>query len=84
MSEKKPLQSVQKSLVCTMQIAEELGNIQDQLKIIEKAKSEIRQSESTIEELNNIINVELNKYLYPERHPIKRGLGLSIEEFNSL
>jgi prefoldin subunit 5 len=72
MSEKKPLQSVQKSLVCTMQIAEELGNIQDQLSIIEKAKSEIRQSESTIEELNNIINVELNKYLYPERHPIKR------------
>ncbi len=72
MSEKKHLQSVQKSLVCTMQIAEELGNIQDQLKIIEKANSEIRQSESTIEELNNIINVELNKYLYPERHPIKR------------
>ena len=72
MSEKKPLQSVQKSLVCTMQIAEELGNIQDQLKIIEKAESEIRQSESTIEELNNIINRQLNKYLYPERHPIKR------------
>ena len=72
MSEKKPLQSVQKSLVCTMQIAEELGNIQDQLKIIEKAESEIRQSESTIEELNNIINRQLNKYLYPERHTIKR------------
>ena len=63
MEERKPIERVQKSLVCTMQIAEELGNIQDQLAIIEKAKAEIRMSQTTIEQLNSVINVELNRFL---------------------
>ena len=63
----KGIEHVQRSLVCTMQIAEEVGNIQDQLKIIEKAESEIRQSEVAISHLNNLMNRDLNKYLKSEK-----------------
>lgn len=63
----KGIEHVQRSLVCTMQIAEEAGNIQDQLKIIEKAESEIRQSEVAISHLNNLMNRDLNKYLKSEK-----------------
>lgn len=63
MKERKSIERVQRSLVCTMQIEEELGNIQDQLAIIEKAKAEISMSQASIERLNNFINVELNRFL---------------------
>ena len=61
--DKKPIENVQRSLVCTMELAESIAALQAQMLIIANATIEIDNIEKRIGQLNNVINIDLNKYL---------------------
>lgn len=61
--DKKPIENVQRSLVCTMELFESLEALQKQMLIIANATIEIEQIQKRIRELIQIMNLDLNKYL---------------------
>ena len=61
--DKKPIENVQRSLVCTMELAESIAALQAQMLIIANATIEIDNIEKRMGQLNNVINIDLNKYL---------------------
>lgn len=62
-NDKKPIENVQRPLVCTMELANSICELQEQLQIIEDALNAIGKTEKRIGQLNNMMNLDLNKYL---------------------
>ena len=61
--DKKPIENVQRPLVCTMELHEKSEELQAQMLIIANATIEIEQIQKRIRELTQIMNLDLNKYL---------------------
>ena len=61
--DKKPIENVQRSLVCTMELHEKTEELQAQMLIIANATIEIEQIQKRIKELYQVMNLDLNKYL---------------------
>ena len=61
--DKKPIENVQRSLVCTMELYESLEALQKQMLVVANASLEISQIQSRMKELTQIMNLDLNKYI---------------------